>query len=207
MKISLSRLLALALLSSACVDASAAPEASGRFESPAVGIALDVPAGWKTLAMRAIAPADDKERLPDAKLLAAIRPLAGKPLVELAKHPEPHSELNPTIQINLRPIGGFAGRPIEELMNTVVIPLRNQHPDLQLVGPAKQLKVSGLKAMQVTASYTLTVGPRQFKVRSHLWVVPRGALFFVIAMTQPPDGPDVAEREFQAALASIRIAP
>ena len=107
----------------------------------------------------------------------------------------------------MRPLGGFAKRPIEEVLSTVVLPLRRQHPDLELVGPAKKLKVSGLDALQAVATYTIRADGRDIPVRSRLCVVPRGSLFFVIGMTDPPKGPDVAEREFEAALASIRIAP
>jgi hypothetical protein len=186
---------------------SAAPsKESTRFSSAAVGISLAAPAGWKTLSMREIASSGPK-RLPDEQLLDAIEPLGGKPLVEFAKHDEPYAELNPTIQINVRALGGFAKRPIEEVLSTVVIPLRRQHPEIELVGPAKPLKVSGLEALQATAKYKLTLGPRQLDVRSQLLVVPRGAVFFVIAMTDPPEGADVAAREFQAALASIHIDP
>jgi hypothetical protein len=205
-KASLSTLLAVATLLT--LDAGAAPSQSAtRFVSAAVGISLDPPPGWEALAVREVAAPQGKARLPDEQLLDAIRALGGMPLVELAKHAEPYPELNPTIQVNVRALGGFAGRPIEELMSTVVIPLRRQHPELELVGPAKQLKISGLKAMHTATAYKLTVGPRQLDVRSDLWVVPRGALLFVIAMTQPPKGPDVAQREFDAALASLRIDP
>ncbi len=189
------------------LDASAAPgPAATRFVNAAVGIALDPPKGWTTLGVREVA-GDGQGRLPVPRLLAALRPLAGQPLVEFAKHAEPYANLNPTIQINVRPLGAFAGRPLSEVMSAVVIPLRNQHPELELVGPAKSLKISGLEAMRTTTAYTLTVGPRQLEVRSHLLVVPRGALFFVIGMTEPPSGPDRAEREFEAALASLRIDP
>jgi hypothetical protein len=205
-KASLSTLLTLAL--ALTLDASAAPGSDAtRFVCAAAGISLDPPKGWKTLAVREIEAPEGGTRLPDGRLLDALKPLAGRPLVEFAKHAEPYANLNPTIQINVRPLGGFTGRPLSEVMSSVVIPLRDQHPDLQLVGPAKPLQVSGLAALQTTTSYTLTVGPRQLAVRSHLLVVPRGALFFVIGMTEPPSGPDAAEREFQAALASIRIDP
>ncbi len=206
MKASLSTLLAVALV--LALDAGAAPSPDAkRFANAAVGISIDPPKGWKTLALREVPAPDGAARLPDGRLLEALRPLGGQPLVEFAKHAETYANLNPTIQINVRPLGGFMGRSINEVMSSVVIPLRSQHPELELVGPAKPLKISGLDAMQTTTKYTLTVGPRQFDVRSHLLVVPRGAVYFVIGMTEPPKGPDRAEREFQAALASIHIDP
>jgi hypothetical protein len=175
-----------------------------RFTSPAAGISLVPPAGWKTLAAREVAPGESA-RLPDDRLIAALRPLGGKALVELAKHAEPYADLNPTIQVNLLPLGGFAGRPLPELLSTVTIPLRRQHPDLELRGTAKPVKVSGMQGLAATVRYSVTVGGRTLPVRSRIWVVPRGGLYFVIGMTDPPQGPDVAEREFAAALASIRI--
>ncbi len=92
-------------------------------------------------------------------------------------------------------------------MSTIVITLRRQYPDLELVGPAKKLKISGPSAMETTTAYKPTVGERELTVRSHLWVVPRARAFFVIAMMEPPKGPDVSEREFKAAFASIHIDP
>jgi hypothetical protein len=208
MKTSTSILLALALLlaPSAASPTPPSPPYAEHFASPAIGISIDPPKGWRTLERREVAP-ESKNRLPDVQILAALRPLEGRPLVEFAKHPEPYPELNPTIQLNVQPLGGLTGKKLDQMMTRIMLPLRNAHPDFHLIGPMKDGTVSRLKSLEAIAAYTLTVGPRQYDVRSRIWVAPRGALLFVIAMTDPPKGGDVAEREFEAALASIQIEP
>jgi len=196
----------LATLVVLCAPLLVTGASAERFANAAAGISLERPAGWETFATRQL-PGGGSQRMEDEKLLEAIRSLDGAPLFTFAKHTEPFAELNPTIQINVRALGGFAKRPIEEVLSTVVIPLQRQHPDLELVGPVKKLKVSGLDALEAVTSYSIRADGHDIPVRSRLYVVPRGSLYFVIGMTDPPKGPDVAEREFGAALASIRIAP
>jgi hypothetical protein len=61
------------------------------------------------------------------------------------------------------------------------------------------------KVLNPSIQITLRPLAGQFKVRTRIWVVPRGPFMFLIGMSGPADGPDVSEEEFTTALASIQI--
>ena len=50
-------------------------------------------------------------------------------------------------------------------------------------------------------------GGESFPVKGRLWLVPRGRLMFLIAMSGSQTGEDVCESEFQAVISTLTIEP
>ena len=115
----------------------------------------------------------------------------------------PHPGLNPSIQITLRQ--GLPGTLVQLLGNALAV-MRRGFPDLTIVDPVRQTTVDGLPAAQVRLTYTLkTHTGISARVSSRLWLVPRGALMFLIAMSGSETGADVCEAECASALKSLSI--
>jgi hypothetical protein len=180
--------------------------AAQRFENATAGISLARPAGWQTASLQTVQENRERVQLSDPELQAALQKAATAPLFVFIKHPEPHPDLNPSIQVTLRPLGTLAGQPPTELMKMAVAALQKALPDFAFVTAITDAQVSGLAGAHMRAKYTTRNREgASFKVLTRLWLVPRGSYMFMIGMSGPQEGPDVAEAEFAAALASITI--
>jgi hypothetical protein len=176
------------------------------FENATAGISLVRPAGWQTASLQTVQENRERVQLSDAELQAAMQKAATAPLFVFMKHPEPHPDLNPAIQVTLRPLGPLAGMSPTEMMKIAVSALQKALADFMFVTAISDAQISGLAAAQMRAKYTaMNRDGSSFKVLTRMWLVPRGAYMFLIGMSGPQEGPDVSESEFAAALASITI--
>jgi hypothetical protein len=195
-------IVALALV----VPKSAFGQEPERFENATAGISLERPGAWQTASLQTVQENRERVQLSDAELQAAMQKAATAPLFVFMKHPEPHPNLNPSIQVTLRPAGPLAGSSPTEMMRVAVGALQKALADFAFVTETQDAQVSGLPAAHMRARYTAkNRDGSEFKVLTRMWLVPRGSFIFLIGMSGPQEGPDVSEREFEQALASIRI--
>jgi hypothetical protein len=193
----------LVLLAESALAQNAAPQ---RFENATAGIALARPAGWQTASLQTVQQNRERVQLSDAELQAALQKAATAPLFVFMKHPEPHPDLNPSIQVTLRPLGQLAGAKPTEMMKVAVGALQKALADFVFVTDITDVQVSGLPGAHMRAKYTVrNRDGSEFKVLARMWLVPRGTFLFLIGMSGPQEGPDVSESEFAEALASISI--
>ncbi len=191
----------------AVVQSSAEVNKPTRVENFTAGISIEPPPGWHTATVDQLAENREKTRLSDAKLEQAMKTLATPALFAFTKHPEPYDNLNPSIQIILRPTPpGLA--TATQLLEVTVEALKGAHQDFKTVEPIRELNVGGLPGAGMKVSYTLrTTEGAEFKVLARTWAVKRGNFLVLIGMSGAQEGADVAEEEFSMALASLRIAP
>lgn len=176
------------------------------FENATAGIAVHRPAGWHTASLQAVQANRERVKLSDAELQAAMQKAATAPLFVFTKHPEPHHDINPSIQITVRSLGQLANATPAEIMRAATGALQKALADFKFITPITDVQVSGLAAAHMRAKYTMkNAEGSEFKVLTRMWVVPRGGFLFLIGMSGPQEGPDVSESEFAAALASLTI--
>jgi len=193
----------LSLLAGPALARGAAPE---RFENATAGIALVRPEGWQTASLQTVQQNRERVQLSDAELQAAMLRTATAPLFVFTKHSEPYPDVNPSIQVTLRPLGTLAGSRPTDVLKAAVGVLQKALADFAFVTAIRDVEVSGLPAAHMRATYTLkNRGGSEYKVMTRMWLVPRGAYAFLLAMSGPQNGPDVSEPEFADTLASISI--
>lgn len=197
----------VAVVVALCAAPAVAQNATAqRFENATAGISLVRPAGWQTASLQTVQENRERVQLSDAELQAAMQKAATAPLFVFMKHPEPHPDLNPSIQVTLRPLGPLAGMSPREMMKIAVSALQKALADFMFVTEITDAHVSGLPGAHMRAKYTaMNRDGSSFKVLTRMWLVPRGTYMFLIGMSGPQEGPDVSESEFAAALASITM--
>ena len=82
---------------------------SNRFSSPTAGFSITKPPTWVFASVEQIAAYRARVRLNDKDLEEQIRQRASAPLVAITRHPEPFDDLNPSVQVILRPLGQLEG--------------------------------------------------------------------------------------------------
>src|SRR5688572_1663173 len=136
------------LLAESVPAQNAAPQ---RFENATAGIALVRPAGWQTASLQTVQENRQRVQLSDAELQAAMQKAATAPLFVFMKHPEPHPDLNPSIQVTVRPLGQLAGSSPTEIMKVAVGALQKALADFVFVTGITDVQVSGHAAAHMRA--------------------------------------------------------
>ena len=177
-----------------------------QFENATAGISVVRPAGWHTASLQEVEANRERVRIPDEELQEAIRKYATAPLFVFTKHTEPHDNLNPSIQVILRPLGPLAGLSPTKIMEVAMTPLQQTLADFAFVKEIHETSVSGMPAAHMKATYTLTMAEGgEFRALARTWIVPRGSFMFLIGMSGPEQGPHVSEEEFADVIQSVEI--
>jgi hypothetical protein len=176
------------------------------FRSPTAGFSVTKPKGWVFATTEQIATNRANVRLEDKELEEQMRQRASAPLIAIMKHEEPYDNLNPSVQVLLRPLGQLEGKSPLELMKIIIPSMQRAMVDFQFVEEIRETVVGGQKAAYVKSKYTvINVEGRTFQTLSRLWLIPRGKFMFMMSMSGTAEGSDVSEKEFADILKSIKI--
>lgn len=202
-----SRLTASVGLGCALGIVSLGAESSDRFVDSAAGLEITKPSPWRFVSTEQVAENRQNVRLADAALDRHVKRRAGLPLVAMMKHPEGYDDLNPTVQVLLRPIpaGGEKMKPTE-IAARLLPTLEKAFLEFSYVEPIKETTVDGMTAASVRMKYiVVNAEARRFPALARMWFVPRGRFMFMISMIGAQQGEDQCEAEFQQIFASIKI--
>ena len=176
------------------------------FTSPTAGFSITKPASWVWGTTEQIAKGREAIRLKDKELEQQIRERANAPLIVILKHQEPYDDLNPSVQVQLRPLGQLEGKSAVEMLNIILPTLQRAVTDFTIIEPIKEATVGGQKAAYMKSKYSVkNAEGREFRALSRLWIVPKGSFILMVSISGPQEGPDVSEPEFAEVIRSIRI--
>lgn len=201
-----SGLLAGTLLLSSAACAPDQPSYSGNtYTNPAIGLTVAKPEAWIFVSQEQSLQNRQNTQLHDKDLEREIQRTENLPTVSIAKHPEPHPTVNPTVQIKhvMKPFPDLGSRQVIE---AALQQVHDAYSDFQIVEPIRTASLSGHSAATMEATFTMhTVADGAFAVYSEMWVVDRGEDLFIIGMSGPREGEDASREEFAAILSSIRL--
>ena len=199
---------AAVLILSSFLNAADIPSSdTNRFHSPTAGFTIVKPKDWHFASAEETAKNRAIARLKDKEIEEQMRQRASAPLIVITKHKEPIEDLNPSVQVIMRPLGQLQGRSALELMTNFVAPsLQNAMANFMFVEKVKETKIAGHSSAYLKAKYTVgNADGVEFGTLTRMWIIPRGAFLFMLSMSGPQEGPDVSEKEFAAILDSIKI--
>ena len=121
---------------------------------------------------------------------------------------EPYDDLNPCINVNIKPLKNFSPDDPVKILEFISTPLSKLFQDFKFVTKPKEIDLAGMKAAYTCIDYTLTIPDgRTFPTRSELWIVPRGKMFFMIGAGTRQDEATGTRNEVHAIIAKIKIHP
>ena len=194
--------------------ATAAPSASSAnndardpadvFYSPTLGLRIAKNPAWHFLSAEQNRANLERVELKDEELQRLIAKYSSTPLVLIARHQEPYDDLNPSLKINARTAGPFAGRSGSELLQMMSGSLKNAFHDFEMLQDPTDVEVGGQPAGYMSMNYSLSIPDgRTFPTTSELWVVPRGSYFLLIGAGSEQDDPSGARADIRAMLNSL----
>lgn len=177
-----------------------AADDSGTFSNASVGFAVTKPPEWR------IVVADRGD--PAARRADPGERYAAEPLLVMARHAEPFDDLNPTFRVNIRPLGELEGTSATSILKMIAPQFEQMFDDYSLAQAPKKVKVSGMPAGYMRVDYTIGAPDgRRFPTASEVWIVPRGAYFFMIGAATRQDEATGARSEIDSIMKSVRIDP
>jgi hypothetical protein len=176
------------------------------FESVTVGLKITKPTDWQFLSAQ-----DNMENLKrvdhgSPELKAAILKYATAPLVVMAKYPEPYDDLNPSVKVNIKPLGELDGNNPSKILNLILPQFKKSFQDFNLVQKPVETTIAGLKASYMRLNYSLAIPDgRSFPTTSELWIVPRGDFFFMIGSGTRQDEATGSRKEIKEILDTLVV--
>lgn len=187
----------------------AAPsDAPDVFSNPTAGFEMKKPKEWFFLTAAERQESLDTAKLESSEFEEAARKYATVPMVTISKFKEPHEDVNPCIEVKIRPLGGFKDMPPREILEVVLPVLTPALKDAKVVKPPMETKVSDIPSGYARIDYTFqTTAGLSFPTTSEIWVVPRGEHYFVIAGATRQDEKNGTRAEIRAIVGTIKIKP
>lgn len=174
------------------------------FRSDIAKFELKKPDGWRFTSVQSALENRADVKMKDEEFQKAVQQMASAPLVVVAKHEESFDDLNPTIQVLVRPLGQMEGRSGVEILGVVIPALESQFEGFELIEKAAETQVGGQAAGRATVRYTLvTQDDREFSTQATIVMVPRGKVLYQIGFSGPAGGPDAFTTEIDDVLGTV----
>ncbi|HWP07578.1 MAG TPA: hypothetical protein VNN72_17630 [Polyangiaceae bacterium] len=178
-----------------------------RFYSAVGGVSIEKLPSWSFMPLEFELQNREAVSVGKKETDAAMHDSTTPPLVVIARFPEPSDKPNPTLKINRRALGDLQGAAPVEITRQVVMVMANAVPSFQLDDEIREAEIGGFPAGAFRAHFTIEVPRlgRSFTVRTQGFIVPRGNYGLIIAASDPTDGAENYEADFQAMVKTIVI--
>jgi hypothetical protein len=191
--------------SEAAKAASAKPD-EDLFRSDAARVEMKKPKGWRFTSLESALANRAKAKMKDEDFQKAIEENASAPIMIVTKHEEPYDQLNPTIQLIVRPTGPLAGQSGVQILALVQPMLAQQFADFTVVAEPNEATVGKQTAGRMTMRYTLkTKDGGEFPTQATIVMIPKGAVLYQLGFSGPPEGDDAFGKELEDVLASVKF--
>jgi hypothetical protein len=176
------------------------------YTNPTLGFALTKPAEWHFMTAEQNAENLARTKLKDEEFQKLAQKYASAPMVAITKYEEPYDDLNPSLKVNVRPLGNFSADNPTAILEFMAKQLEAVFEDYKVITPPKETKVAGLKSAYLKVHFSMKIPDgRSFPTCSELWVVPRGKHFFMIGAGTRQDEKTGRREEIEKILATIKI--
>ena len=172
---------------------------------PTLGLSVVRPQGWVTITAEENAQNIRSVQMDDPEFQAMAARYANSPIFAISKYQEPYRDLNPSFKINVRPLGGFAKFSPEDILTAAIPAMSRVSSDMQVLEGPRATQVSGRKAAYAKLSYTLKARNVAVPTISEIWIVPKGAVFFMIGAGTRADEKNGTRAEMRQILDGVRI--
>ncbi|MBN1142726.1 MAG: hypothetical protein JXB25_13170 [Deltaproteobacteria bacterium] len=174
------------------------------FQSATIGFKITKPDDWEFFSAEQNLNNMKNVKLSDNEFHQLMMKYSNAPFVAMMKHPEPFDDLNPSLKINIKPLGQFKGTDPKHILGFFVPQFQKIFQDFKLVQPPMDTKLGGLAAAYMRINFTLAISDgRSFPATSELWIVPRGDYFFMIGAGTRQDEETGSREEIAEILSSM----
>jgi hypothetical protein len=176
------------------------------YNNPTLGFSVTKPVEWYFMSAEQNAENLARARLKDEEFQKLVQKYATAPMVAITKYEEPYDDLNPSLKVNVRPLGSFSANKPTAILDLISKQFESLFEDFKVVTAPKETKLAGLKAGYLKVHFSMKIPDgRTFPTCSELWVVPRGKHFFMIGAGTRQDEKTGKREEIEKILSTIKI--
>lgn len=176
------------------------------YSNPTVGFSVTKPAEWHFLSAEQNAEHLSRARLKDEAFQQLVQKYANAPMVAITRYEEPYDDLNPSLKVNMRPLGNFSADKPTAILDLISKQFESLFEDYKVITAPKETKLAGLKAGYLKVHFSMKVPDgRTFPTCTEFWIVPRGKHFFMIGAGTRQDEKTGKREELEKILATIKI--
>jgi hypothetical protein len=172
------------------------------------GIEITKPHSWYFMDISRIPEHRRRVKLSDKEYEKAIQTHARLPIVSISKYKdvENRTDVSPTVNVVYSKLGQLEGTKPSKILSLSLEPLSKNTTEFKYISPPQDIELQGKKAAFSDATYVIeNQAGFIFKVRSKMWLVPKGKRALIIGMSAPAEGPDTSLNEFEAIFESIKL--
>ncbi len=178
-----------------------------RFKNGAAGFEITKPSEWSFISAEQNSENIKRVKFKDdEEYHKLIKKYAIKPLVTMMKYHKNYNDLNPAVQVVIKPLGQLKTLGVNKIMSLILPQYKKMFNKYKLVQPPTEVMVSGLKTSYARINYSLEIPDgRIFLTSSEFWVIPNGDLFFMIGASTREDEKSGSRKEIEGIINSIKI--
>ncbi|MEJ2644932.1 MAG: hypothetical protein P8180_08355 [Gammaproteobacteria bacterium] len=177
-----------------------------RFDGAQVGFEITKPENWHFMTVARDVQFAGQGKPDAATRAAAMGRHANGPLVVMTKYPEPYSDMNPSVEVAIRPLGVMKGASPAAILAAVITPMADEFSGYRVDQYPVATRLGGRRAAYMRFHYVLRMQDgRTVPTTSELWVVPRGEYFFLIGAGTRRDQSTGSRAEVHAIVDSVVI--
>ncbi len=173
-----------------------------------VGIEIAKPKEWFFLTTDAVKENRNRINLDDKHFEQLLKTKARLPLVSISKYKNPETKLDvtPTVNVMYSHLGKLKTFPPDAVLKIICGTMEKQFLDFKYEQTPVKIKLSNKNGAKAIVKYTLeNKNGYIFKIRSEIWIIPKGDRALMIAFAGPAEGPDVSKVEFMKISKSIKV--
>ena len=176
------------------------------YSNPTVGFSVTKPAEWHFLSAEQNAENLSRARLKDEAFQQLVQKYANAPMVAITKYEEPYDDLNPSLKVNMRPLGNFSADKPTAILDMISKQFESLFENYKVITAPKETRLAGLRAGYLKVHFAMKIPDgRTFPTCMELWIVPRGKHFFMIGAGTRQDEKTGKREEIEKILATIKI--
>ena len=186
---------------------TAATHADDLFKNTEFGIELIKPTNWEYVSHTEILDSEKNTRLADKDLKKRMIQISRAPLVAMVSH-QAVDKSDATFKIQVLPLDDLKDKDLRIFLRQLSEKMKQSYKDFVLIQQPANSILSGLKSVDMIGSFSFqTEDGRSFPVLSHMWLVPRGGLFFMIAASADKSDEKTIQIALPKIISSIKITP
>jgi hypothetical protein len=178
------------------------------FKDVNVGIEITKPNNWYFMDISTISKNRRRVKLSDKEYEKLFQTRARLPIVSISKYEdvENRTDVSPTVNVVLTKLGRLEGTKPSLILSLSLEPLSKNTTDFKYITPPQDIELQGEKAAFSDLTYVLeNQAGYIFRIRSKMWLIPKGHRALIIGMSAPAEGPDNSLDEFEAIYKTIKL--
>jgi hypothetical protein len=176
------------------------------FRNPCAGISITKPADWYYMGIDQNYENLKKSIMKNDDLKKMSLKIADVPMIVIMKYSEPYNNLNPTVKIDVKPMGEYKGTDPKKVLSALTASMGDFFDGFKIMKGPTEVKVDGMTGAYIRFNTIMKLENGQsYPSCSEVWVIPRGDHMFMFSANTRQDEKNCKRDEIRKIMDTIKI--